>query len=31
LISKSDARSFGPVWYHPINFSRAAGAVLIAG
>jgi hypothetical protein len=24
LISKSDARSFGPVWYHPIMRSRAA-------
>ena len=23
LISKSDARSLGPVWYHPISFSRA--------
>lgn len=24
LISKSDARSFGPVWYQPIMRSRAA-------
>jgi hypothetical protein len=23
LISWSDARSFGPEWYHPIIFSRA--------
>src|SRR6266853_4031214 len=23
LISRSDARSFGPVWYHPIMRSRA--------
>ena len=23
LISWSDARSFGPVWYHPIILSRA--------
>ena|SRR6267142_938525 len=26
LISKSDARSFGPVWYHPIMRSRAVAS-----
>lgn len=26
LISKSDARNFGPVWYHPIMRSRAVAS-----